>query len=383
MRDVLPFILCGGAGTRLWPLSREAFPKQFHKITGDESLFQQTCRRLQGAPFGQVSVLTNQMHRFLVAEQLEEIALIPRELALEPVGRNTGPAACIAALIAAQDDPSSLALITPADHFIPDAEAFTRAIEFGMSAAEDGALVVFGIEPDCPHTGYGYIETDKGNALDLKVKRFVEKPSQEEAEKFIDSGAFYWNTGVFLFKAEALLSLFEAYAPDILDACHRSFEQRKKDLGFLRLSPAYADAPAISLDHAIAEKADNMRCVPLDTMWSDVGSWATLWKLLEKDNAENVVLGEGEILLEKTRNSLVYSDHAFVALLGLNNVVMVATDDAVLVASKDYAESVKDIVGHLKGNGGGHAFEHTRVYRPWGWYQRLSRGDGYQVKSSW
>jgi len=186
MRDVLPFILCGGAGTRLWPLSREAYPKQFHKIAGDESLFQQTCRRLQGAPCGQLSVLTNQKYRFLVAEQLEEIALVSRELALEPVGRNTGPAACIAALIAAQDDPNTLALVTPADHFIPDAEAFRRAIEIGTRAAEEGALVVFGVEPDCPHTGYGYIETDKSNAPDLKVKRFVEKPSREEAEAFID-----------------------------------------------------------------------------------------------------------------------------------------------------------------------------------------------------
>jgi mannose-1-phosphate guanylyltransferase/mannose-6-phosphate isomerase len=378
--ELLPFILCGGAGTRLWPLSREALPKQFHKIAGSETLFQQTCRRLQGDLFSEPSVLGNRRHRFLIVEQLEEIGIRPRNIVLEPIGRNTGPAACIAALITARTNPGALVLLTPADHVIGDSAAFSRAIEAGIAPADDGALVTFGIEPDCPHTGYGYIEVEKSNRPDFKVRRFVEKPSREAAEAFFDDGSYYWNAGIFLFKAATLLALLESHAPSILEACRLSLEELEEDLGFLRLNGAYAQVPAISLDYAIAEKADNLRCVPLDTPWSDVGSWSAVWSLLEKDACGNVALGEGEILLEDTRNSLAYSDQACVALVGLENVVVVATEDAVLVASKECAEAVKSIVEHLKGNGRVHALEHTRVYRPWGWYQSLNRGERYQVK---
>ena len=380
MREVSPFILCGGAGTRLWPLSREALPKQFHKLAWQETLFQQTCRRLSGDLFSDPIILSNQQHRFLIAEQLEEAGIEPARIVLEPVGRNTAPAACIAALVASRSDPDSLVLLAPSDHMIPDASAFVRAVSVGMGAAKEGALVTFGIEPDCPHTGYGYIETEKSNSPDLKVRRFVEKPSREAAEAFIDAGNFYWNAGLFLFRSGTLIDLFDNLAPEVLEACRNALQEARDDLGFLRLNGSYAKAPAISLDYAIAEKANNIRCVPLNTPWSDVGSWSSLWDLLEKDDAGNVALGDGEILLEETSNSLAYSDHACVALVGVSDTIVVATEDAVLVVAKEYAESVKRIVEHLKSNGRSQALYHNRVYRPWGWYQSLNQGSRYQVK---
>jgi len=380
MRKVLPFILCGGAGTRLWPLSREAYPKQFHRLTGPETLFQQTCRRLSGPLFGDLFVLSNYRHRFLVAEQLEEIGLPAKNIVLEPVSRNTAPAACIAALIASRADADALVLLAPSDHMIADPGAFARAVEVGVPAADAGALVTFGVEPDCPHTGYGYIETEPGEGPDRKVKRFVEKPSRKAAEQYLDAGGFYWNAGIFLFKAATMLDLLKAHAPHILEACRTSLDAATEDLTFRVLNGAYGDAPAISLDYAVAEKAPNMRCVPLKTSWSDVGSWEALWSFMAKDAAGNVVQGEGQVILENTSNSLAFSDHACVALVGVENLVVVAMEDAVLVAAKDHSEQIKLVVQYLKGDGGDLALQHNRVYRPWGWYQSLNRGARYQVK---
>lgn len=384
MRQVSPFILCGGSGTRLWPLSREAFPKQFHRIAGPETLIQETCRRLTGALFGPINVLSNHQHRFLVVEQLEEIGVADPRIVLEPAGRNTAPAACIAALLTARADPDGLLLLAPSDHMIGDNTAFTEAVRAGIPAALDGALVVFGIEPDCPHTGYGYIETEKsgsGNAPGpIAVKGFVEKPSRDVAEAYLDSGRYYWNAGIFLGKASTVLSLFETHAPDILTACKAALDGASEDLGFLVLGEAYKRAPAISLDYAIAEKAAKISCIPLHTPWSDVGSWSALWNLMEKDAAGNVLQGGGEIIAENAHGSLVYSDHGCVALVGIDNVIVVATEDSVLVASREQAEAVRGIVEHLKTNGRGHVLQHNRVYRPWGWYQSLNRGERYQVK---
>jgi mannose-1-phosphate guanylyltransferase/mannose-6-phosphate isomerase len=380
MRKVLPFILCGGAGTRLWPLSREAYPKQFHRLTGPETLFQQTCRRLSGPLFGDPFVLSNYRHRFLVAEQLEEIGAPAKNIVLEPVSRNTAPAACIAALIALRADANALVLLAPSDHMIADPGAFARAVEVGVAAADAGALVTFGVEPDCPHTGYGYIETEPGEGPDRKVKRFVEKPSRKAAEQYLDAGGFYWNAGIFLFKAATMLDLLKAHAPHILEACRKSLDAATEDLTFRVLNGAYGDAPAISLDYAVAEKAPNMRCVPLKTSWSDVGSWEALWSFMAKDAAGNVVQGQGQIILQNTSNSLAFSDHACVALVGVENLVVVVMEDAVLVAAKDHAEHIKLVVEYLKGAGGDLALQHNRVYRPWGWYQGLNRGERYQVK---
>jgi len=380
MREILPFILCGGSGTRLWPLSREAYPKQFHRITGPETLFQQTCTRLSGDLFGDLSVLSNHCHRFLIAEQLEEIGASAANIVLEPAGRNTAPAACIAALIAARTEQNSLVLLAPADHLIPNASAFADAVATGIDAAREGALVTFGVEPDCPHTGYGYIETQRAESAALPVSRFVEKPSRETAEAFLDSGRFFWNAGIFLFRAGTMLELFQKHAPEILAVCRRALNEAVKDLDFRILGKTYAQASAISLDHAIAEKADKIVCVPLNTPWSDVGSWSEIWNFMEKDQSGNVVQGEGKIILHNSTNSLAYTDRACVALVGVDNLVVVAMGDAVLVASKNQAEDIKTVVNYLKGSGQNVALQHDRVHRPWGWYQGLNRGERYQVK---
>jgi mannose-1-phosphate guanylyltransferase/mannose-6-phosphate isomerase len=378
---VLPFILCGGAGTRLWPLSREAFPKQFQRLTGPESLFQQTCRRLTGDLFASLTVLSNRQHRFIIGEQLQEIGA-SADIVLEPEARNTGPAACIAALIAARDDPEALVLLAPSDHAIADADSFAKAVTAGVNAARDGFLVTFGVQPDCPHTGYGYIETDIVAASNstLAVSRFIEKPSRDMAEAYLDSGRFYWNAGIYLSRAATLLELFETHAPEILAACRQAVNEAIKDLDFLLLGPSYTQSPAVSLDYAIAEKTEKLACVPLHTAWSDVGSWPELWNFMQKDTDGNVVQGDGEVMLEGTRNSLTYSNHPCVALVGVENLVVVATVDAVLVASKEHAEKIRDVVDRLKSNGRDVALQHNRVHRPWGWYESLNRGDRYQVK---
>ena len=380
MTQVLPFILCGGSGTRLWPLSREAFPKQFHKIAGDETLFQQACRRVTQDSGAKPIVLSGHNHRFLAAEQLAEIGLGGASIVLEPTARGTAPAACIAALIAAESDAETVVLLTPADHIMADAKAFARGVETAVEAAKDGMLVIFGVKPDCPHTGYGYVEVERSNLPALGVRRFVEKPSKDVAERYFDSGDFLWNVGIFLCKASTLIEMFETHAPEILAACRSALAGSKQDMSFRVLGEAYANAPAISVDYAIAEKTAKLRCVPLDTAWSDVGSWSALWTYLEKSDEGNVVQGHGEIMLENVRNSYVYGDHGCVALVGVENLIVVAMEDATLVASKDEAESIRKVVDRLKGNGHYQAMQHARVYRPWGWYQGVNQGDRYQVK---
>ena len=380
MGGVAPFVLCGGAGTRLWPLSRETFPKQFHKITSAESLFQQTCRRLSADLFDPLRVLSNHRYRFLVAEQLEDTNIPAKDIVLEPVSRNTAPAACIAALLCAERDPESLVLLAPSDHNIGQPEKFVRSVEDGLAAAKQGSLVIFGVEPDCAHTGYGYVEIERSDSVDQGVRRFVEKPSAELADEYFNKGGYLWNAGIFLFQSATMLGLIEKHAPTILQCCRRALDGATEDLGFLRLSDAYEGAPPISLDYAIAEKTDQIRCVPLQSDWSDVGSWSAVWNLRKKDSAGNVTHGDGEVLFADTRDSYAYSDHGCVALVGLENVVVVATEDAVLVTSKAHAESVRSIVERLNGNGRTLALSHNRVHRPWGWYQTLNRGDRYQVK---
>jgi mannose-1-phosphate guanylyltransferase/mannose-6-phosphate isomerase len=379
--EVQPFILCGGAGTRLWPLSREAFPKQFHRLTGPRSLFQETCGRLSGGIFGKLFVLSNHQHRFLIQEQLQEIGLSGADIVLEPAGRNTAPAACVAALVAGRGNPDTLVLLAPSDHAIGDNLSFAESVSLAVEAARNGSVVTFGVEPDCPHTGYGYIETNGGGAnAATTVKRFVEKPSREVAERYLESGHFYWNAGIFLFRAATMVELFQAHAPEILAACRQALNEVTNDLGFKQLGESYRRAPSISLDYAIMEKASDIACVPLSTSWSDVGSWAELWSFLDKDNEGNVARGAGKILLENARGNYAYSDQASVALVGVENLVVVSMGDVVLVASKESAEAIKSLVDHLKESGEDIARHHNRVYRPWGWYEALNRGERYQVK---
>jgi mannose-1-phosphate guanylyltransferase/mannose-6-phosphate isomerase len=381
--EVEPFVLCGGAGTRLWPLSREAFPKQFHRLTGPRSLFQETCGRLSGGIFGSLSVLSNQQHRFLIQEQLQEVGLGKPKIVLEPVSRNTAPAACVAALMASCEDPDTLVLLAPSDHAIGDGASFAESVSLGIEAARNGSLVTFGVEPDCPHTGYGYIETNgsgRGTNAATSVRRFVEKPSREVAERYLESGGFYWNAGIFLFRAGTMVELFQAHAPEVLLACRQALNEATADLGFKQLGESYARAPSISLDYAIMERAKDITCVPLSTSWSDVGSWSELWSYLDKDASGNVIRGEGTVVLQDARGNYAYSDHASVALVGVENLVVVSMGDAVLVASKESAEAIKSVVEQLRRNGDDIALHHKRVYRPWGWYEGLNRGERYQVK---
>ena len=376
-----PLILSGGSGKRLWPLSRQANPKQFLKVLGDHSLFQETCRRLPKGAFASPTVIANDSHRFLVAEQLRELGVMPKSIVLEPMGRNTAPAAVIGALLAAREDIDRLILLLPSDHSIADPKAFTDAIAAGIPAAQQGAIVTFGIKPDRPHTGYGYIEVavhdEEGVAL--PVTRFVEKPDAKRAREYLESGTFFWNAGIFLFSARTMLEAAERFAPGIMTACAEAIAQGTRDLDFLRLSEKHFEkVDSISLDYAIIEKASNIRCVPFEAGWSDLGSWTEVWETSARDAEGNA--SKGDVHFMKAHDSYAYSDGAAVSVLGLDNVVVVATRDAVLVTSKAEAQSVKDVVAKFEKLGREEVINHQRVHRPWGWYERLALGDRYQVK---
>lgn len=378
MSHVQPFILSGGAGTRLWPLSREAYPKQFLKLFGEHSLLQQACLRVAGDGFSAPTILANNDHRFLAGEQLQDIGVEPAAIVLEPCARNTAPAALVAALIAEGRDRDGLVLLMPSDHVIPEHGLFEAAVEAGAAAAREGRLVTFGIRPDAPETGYGYIEIETGDGC-VDVRRFVEKPDRETAQSYLDTGNYVWNAGIFLYAAGAMIAEFEKQAPDILDACRASLEKAQSDLDFLRLdAEAYGECRSISLDYAIMENAEGIRCVPYDGRWSDLGSWTALWDVLDKDDAGNV--GQGDVVFTDTRDSFAYSENQVLCLLGMENVFAVATQDAILLAPKDRAQDVKTVVETLKASDRSEVTEHSRVYRPWGWYQGLSQGDRFQVK---
>jgi mannose-1-phosphate guanylyltransferase / mannose-6-phosphate isomerase len=377
-----PLILSGGSGKRLWPLSRQANPKQFLKVLGDHSLFQETCLRLQSSQFGKPIIIANDSHRFLVAEQLREMGLSAKSIVLEPVGRNTAPAAVIGALLAARDDIDRLILLLPSDHAISDPKAFCEAIASGIPAAQTGSIVTFGVKPDRPHTGYGYIEVDpqapKGETA-LNVSRFVEKPDAKHAAEYLKKGNFYWNAGIFLFSARTMLEAAERLAPGIMTACAEAIAQGARDLDFLRLSEKHFEkAESISIDYAIIEKATNIRCVPLGAGWSDLGSWTEVWETANRDSEGNAARGDVHFL--KTADSFAYSDSAAVSVVGLKDVVVVATRDAVLVTSKAEAQSVKTVVEKFERAGREEVINHQKVHRPWGWYERLALGDRFHVK---
>lgn len=374
-----PLVLSGGSGKRLWPLSRQANPKQFITFLGEHSLFQVTAQRLRGAMFAAPIVIANDTHRFLVAEQLRQLDIQPQAIVLEPMGRNTAPAAIIGALLAAREDVDRLILLLPSDHAIADPDAFNQAIEQGIRPALQGAIVTFGIKPERPHTGYGYIETGKGEDSVLAVTRFVEKPNLERAKEYLATGRFYWNAGIFLFSARTMLEAAERHCPAILAACVEAIKNASSDLDFLRLSERhFAKAESISLDYAIIEKSANIRCVPLDAGWSDLGSWSEIWETAEKDGDGNA--GRGDVSFHRAHNSYAYSENGAVSVLGLDDVVVVATRDAVLVTSKAESEGVKDVVAAFEAKGREEVIHHQRVHRPWGWYERLAIGDRYQVK---
>ena len=381
---IVPVILSGGSGSRLWPLSRSLRPKQFLGVTDQASLFQLTLDRLKGVSAqGQVSpiVVANNDHRFLVAEQCREVSATPLSIVLEPVARNTAPAIGVAALAASAQGQDPVLLVLPSDHAFANVAAFHSAVKVGLEAATKGAMVTFGIVPTHAETGYGYILA-KG-ALNptaaTPVDRFVEKPDLATAQSYLKDGSYTWNSGMFMFKASVLLRELQRHNPAMLAACEQAWAQSAKDLDFVRLDkPSFAACPADSIDYAVMEKTDKAVVVPLDAGWSDVGAWSAVWQVLPQDAQGNAV--RGDVLMHHASNSYVHADSRLVALVGVDNLVVVETSDAVLVAHKDHAQDVKKIVDQLKAQGRPEVDLHREVFRPWGSYDSVDQGERFQVK---
>ena len=377
-----PVGLCGGSGTRLWPVSRKAYPKQFAPLIGDESLYQLTLRRLTGPDFAAPVIMTGDDFRFMATEQAAEIGLSDARVYIEPMGRDTAPAILTAAL-ALKDTPDDIMLVAPSDHVIGDTAAFLDCIKSGAQAAENGALVTFGVTPDRPETGYGYLELARQPegiaAIDLRS--FREKPDEATAQTMLDAGNYLWNAGIFLFRVKDILAAFETHAPDLIVACTAALAQSRQDLGFCRLdAKAYWQARAISFDYAIMEKAERVMTVPLASAWSDLGSWESLWQAQSPD--EKGVATHGPVTEIDCTNSYLRSEDSNIQLvgLGLDNIVAVAMRDAILVADKSRGQDVKAVVGALRAKNVAQADDYPRFHRPWGWYETLCLDSRFQVK---
>ncbi len=381
--QIHPVILSGGAGTRLWPLSRAAYPKQLLPLVSDRTLLQETAARtLSDVGFAAPLLVCNDEHRFLVDEQLRQVGVEPQAILLEPVARNTGPAIAAAALWLHNRDPDAMMLVQPSDHVIAEPLEFHRAVMRGLAAAQSGRLVTFGVKPDRPDTGYGYIQG--GDGLDgggdvLAVSRFVEKPDRATAEGFLASGGFYWNSGIFLLAARAYLDELREINPAMLEACERAMQSGQSDLSFFRLgADAFVGAPALSIDHAVMERTQRAAVVPVDMAWSDVGSWHALRDIGNADSNGNVL--QGDVLAERVRNSYIRSEGKLVAAVGVDDLVVVATDDAILVAAGDEAGQVSGLVETLRRRNRSEPDQHSVSYRPWGNYRTVDAGDRFQVK---
>jgi len=379
---IIPVILSGGSGTRLWPVSRESFPKQLWPLISEHTLLQETALRARGDRFAPPIIVCNQEHRFLIAEQLRAAGVAAPRILLEPVGRNSAPAIAAAAVLVAEDDPDAVLWLLAADHAIADTAALHKNLAVATQAARTGRIVTFGMRPTAPETGYGYIAI--GAALDdapgaYTVERFIEKPDAAQAARLATDGRHLWNSGMFVFTARAMLEELQAHAPDVLTAVRRAVAERQTDLDFIRLGvQAFTASPSISIDYAVAERTSRAAVVPADIGWSDVGSWGALWELGRKDASGNVAVGD--VLLEGARNCYVRSDGMLATVVGLEDAVVVVTEDAVLAMHRDRAQDVKTVVDRLKASGRHEAVAHNRMYRPWGFYECLIQGERFQVK---
>lgn len=377
---IKPIIIAGGAGSRLWPLSRQLNPKQFLKLCGETTLLQQTLSRLEGLETGTPSIICHEDHRFIVAEQLRQVGVNNATIMLEPVGRNTAPAIALAALNVTNKGDDPVLLVLAADHFIADCSAFRQAVKSAEPLALQDQLVTFGIVPNQPETGYGYIQ--RGGAQcshSYAVSRFVEKPDIATAKSYLESGEYYWNSGMFMFKASVYLSALKEFRPDIFEACTRAVKNGTGDMDFLRVDEgAFSKCPEDSIDYAVMERTESAAVVPLDAGWNDIGSWSALWEIGAKDNEGNVT--KGDVLTQDSSNCFIQAEHRLIATVGVDNLVVVETKDAVLVAHRDHVQNVKKVVNAIKNDGRHEHLVHREVYRPWGVYDSVDNGERYQVK---
>jgi mannose-1-phosphate guanylyltransferase/mannose-6-phosphate isomerase len=405
MINVTPVILCGGSGTRLWPLSRTGFPKQFLCLTGNESLFQQAAQRLaglaqDGTQVASPLIVSGEDHRFLAAEQLREVGIALGAALLEPFARNTAPALTLAAMAATENGQDPVLVVTPADQTLANAAAFTAAVQQAIAQAADGNIVILGVTPDKPETGYGYIRTDQGRSTPqvgkpdqsrsappcanvLNVAAFVEKPNQAKAEAYIKEGGYYWNAGMFVLRASVWLKALQTFRPDIAQACQAAWATKKQDAPFIRPGKEeFAAIPSESVDYAVMEQCPGsafpIQMVPLDAGWSDLGAWDAVWNVLPKDEHGNAHVGD--VLTTASRNTLVHASSRLVTLVGVRDLVVIETADAVLVADKTRSQDVKHIVAQLQSTKREEHTLHRKVHRPWGWYDSIDEGGRFKVK---
>ena len=379
---MIPVILSGGSGSRLWPLSREAYPKQFLPLLTRDSMFQQTLARLPNDKVEAPVVVANEEHRFIVKEQLDAIGQKPQSMLLEPFGRNTAPAVAMAAIQIARRDPASIMLVLPADHDISETGPFHDAITKGIEVAREGALVLFGTTPDRPETGYGYVSA-AGTADDPSaprpVQKFIEKPDEATAQRLLDEGGYYWNSGMFMFRADAYLRELKTHSRDIYDTALLAAKSLEEDMDFSRIPPEiFEHCPDDSIDYAVMEKTNRATLVPLDAGWSDVGAWSSLWDISDKDEQDNAVFGEA--CLEDSSGCLIHAPDKLVATVGVDNLVVVDTKDALMVAHRDRVQEIKGVVKKLKAEQRSETRVHREVFRPWGSYDSIDMGDRFQVK---
>lgn len=379
---ILPVIMAGGTGSRLWPLSRELYPKQFLTVAGELSMLQQTVARLSDIKHAAPVLICNEEHRFIAAEQMRLAGYEHGGIILEPVGRNTAPAIALAALQARKntsDGEDPILLVLAADHIIENEKAFTASVEKAIPFAENGQLVTFGIVPTAPETGYGYIKSGNKVSDAFSVSEFVEKPDLSTAEAYIESGNYYWNSGMFLFKASRYLEELAKFAPDILDVCNRAIATPSQDFEFVRVDKRiFATCPDDSVDYAVMEKSQDVVVVPMDAGWSDVGSFSALWDISVKDENQNAI--KGDVITVNSNNNYIYAQNKLVSTVGVDNLVIIETKDAILVAHKDKVQDVKSIVNQLKSTGRSECKVHREVYRPWGMYDSIDYGKRDHVK---